>query len=130
MVMPRMTLETDEWWVRVAKLDPTQLGAEGDDTHSIVIQKKDDVADRSEYERCFERLFPLLKFIFGSSLALSIGVGYATGGGASLGAGVQLETACRHWEQLVFATRVVSTRIRYGSIVGWISQSCSTRLEQ
>ena len=85
MVIPRMTVETDEWWVRVSKLAPTQLSAECDDTHSIVMQKKNGGADRLEYEQFFKQLFPLLKFIFGSTPELSIGVGYASDGGATWG---------------------------------------------
>ena len=84
-MIPRMTIETDEWWIRVAKLNPIEANAESDDTHRITIQKKDGGTDRSEYERFFEQTLPLLKFIFGSTPALSIGVGYASKGGAAWG---------------------------------------------
>ncbi len=84
-MIPRMTIESDEWWIRVAKLNPIETDDESDDTHRITIQMKDGGSDRSEYDRFFEQFSPLLKFIFGSTPALSIGVGYASGGGASWG---------------------------------------------
>ena len=76
-MMSSITMENDDWWVRVAELDPIQSGDE--DTHQIIVEKKSGGAHHSEYERFLKRLIPLLRFLFGTTPALSLGVGYSSG---------------------------------------------------
>ena len=75
-MMSSITMENDDWWVRVAELDPIKAG--DDDTHQIIVERKNGGAHHSEYERFLEQLFPFLRFLFGTTPAFSIGVGYSS----------------------------------------------------
>ena len=77
-MMSSITMENDDWWVRVAELDPIKAGDDGD-THQIIVERKNGGAHHSEYERFLEQLFPFIRFLFGTTPAFSIGVGYSSG---------------------------------------------------